>query len=165
LKVVAFVGRKGAGKTQLICELIPVLRARGYRVGTVKHVSPDVEPDSPGRDTHRHRLAGAERVLLYSSRHGAVFFDHDGRDVADFVARFLGDLDIVVLEGFKASAYPKIEVYASGEPLAGEIPVLAVVTGRKVVVPDGVRLLPRDPEAVADFIEAEVPEWHTEGAR
>ncbi len=156
MKIVAFIGHKGSGKTQLICELIPILRARGYRVGTVKHVAPEVEPDRPGKDTHRHRLAGAERVMLFSDRHGALFWDHDGAELSGFLEKFLGDLDIVILEGFKRSPYPKIEVYSIGEPLAGEIPVLAVVTGRKVVVPDGVRLLPRDPEVIADFIETEI---------
>ncbi len=158
MKVVAFVGHKGAGKTGLICELIPVLRARGYRVGTAKHVSPGVEPDTSGTDTHRHRLAGAMRVLLYSERHAALFWDHEGTDVSDFIARFLGDLDIVILEGFKDGPYPKIEVYRAGEPLAGKIPVAAVISPRPVVVPDGVRLIPPDPEAIADFIEAEIPE-------
>ncbi len=158
MKIVAFVGHKRSGKTRFICELIPVLRARGYRVGTVKHVSPEVEPDEPDTDTYRHRLAGAEKVLLYSSRHGAVFWDHGGTEVSEFIGKFLGDLDIVLLEGFKGSSYPKIEIYSGGEPLAGAIPVLAVVTDQKVIVPDGVRILPRDPEVVADFIEAEVPE-------
>ncbi|NOX44957.1 MAG: molybdopterin-guanine dinucleotide biosynthesis protein B [Caldiserica bacterium] len=157
MKVVAFVGHKGVGKTRLICELIPVLRARGYRVGTAKHVSPEVEPDAPGTDTHRHRLAGAERVLLYSERHAALFWDHGGTGVPDFLEKFLGDLDIVILEGFKGGPYPKIEVYRTGEPLAGKIPVAAVVSSRPVVVPDGVRLIPPDPEAIADFIETEIP--------
>lgn len=159
MKAVAFIGHKGSGKTAFICELIPVLRARGFRAGTVKHVSPQVEPDSPGKDTHRHRLAGAERVLMYSDRHGALFWDHHGTDVSDFIRRFLGDLDLVILEGFKTSPYPKIEIYSSGEPLAGRIPVLAVITDRAVVVPNGIEVLPKDPEAVADFIEAEVPEF------
>lgn len=164
MKVVAFVGRKGSGKTRFICELIPVLRARGYRVGTAKHVSPGVEPDAPGTDTHRHRLAGAERVLLYSRRRGALFWEHGGDDVSGYIERYLGDLDIVILEGFKGSPYPKIEVHAEGEPLAGSVPVLAVVTERRVVVPDGVEVLPRDPEAVADFIETRVPEAPRGGA-
>jgi molybdopterin-guanine dinucleotide biosynthesis protein B len=161
MKIVTFVGHKRSGKTRLICELIPVLRARGYRVGTVKHVSPEVEPDVFGKDTYRHRVAGAERVLLYSLHHGALFWDHGGREVSEFVERFLGDLDIVILEGFKASPYPKIEVYRAGEPLAGKIPVLAVVSSRPAVVPDGVQLLPPDPEAIADFIEAEILESPT----
>lgn len=165
MKVVAFVGNKKAGKTRFICELIPVLRARGYRVGTAKHVSPEVEPDAPDTDTYRHRRAGADRVLLLSQRHGALFWDHPGEALWGYIAKFLGDLDVVILEGFKASPYPKVEIYAGGEPLAGRIPVLAVVTDQRVIVPDGIRVLPRDPEAVADFIEAEVPESPLEAER
>ncbi len=156
MKVVAFIGHKGSGKTTFICRLLPVLRARGYRVGTAKHVAPDVEPDHPGKDTHRHRLAGAERVLLYSEAHGALFWDHEGRDVAEYIERFLHDLDLVILEGFKGSPYPKIEVYREGEPLAGRYDVLAVVSQGPVRVPDGVEVLPWDPEAVADFLEQRI---------
>jgi hypothetical protein len=66
------------------------------------------------------------------------------------------DLDLVLLQGFKGSEFPKIEIYRSGEPLAGRISVLAVLSDRPVRVPDGVEVLPLDPEAVADFIEAAV---------
>ncbi|MEN3010966.1 MAG: molybdopterin-guanine dinucleotide biosynthesis protein B, partial [Candidatus Bipolaricaulaceae bacterium] len=150
------IGHKGSGKTTFICRLIPVLRARGYRVGTVKHVGPEVEPDTPGKDTFRHREAGAARVLLYSERLGALFWEHPGDPLEEYLARYMGDLDLVILEGFKGSAFPKIEVYRSGEPLAGRIPVLAVIADRPARVPDGIPLLPPDPELVADFLEAEL---------
>ncbi|MCX7751125.1 MAG: molybdopterin-guanine dinucleotide biosynthesis protein B [Candidatus Bipolaricaulota bacterium] len=156
MKAVAFIGHKGSGKTTFLRRLIPVLLARGYRVGTAKHVGPEVEPDTPGKDTHLHREAGAERVLLYSDLHGALFWDHPGLPVAEYLERFMADLDLVLLEGFKGSDFPKIEVYRAGEPLAGRIPVLAVVSDRPVRVPDGVEVLPLDPEAVADFLEAEI---------
>jgi molybdopterin-guanine dinucleotide biosynthesis protein B len=156
MTVVAIIGHKASGKTTFLRRLIPALVARGYRVGTAKHVAPDVEPDTPGKDTQLHRAAGAERVLLYSDRHGALFWDHDEVSVTDYVARYMADLDLVLLEGFKSSDYPKIEVYRSGEPLAGRIPVLAVVSDSPVRVPDGVEVLPLDPEAVADFLETEI---------
>ncbi len=156
MRAVAFIGHSGAGKTALICRLIPVLLARGYRVGTVKHVGPEVEPDTPGKDTFLHREAGAERVLLYSQRLGALFWEHLGNPVEEYISRYMGDLDLAILEGFKDSAFPKIEVYRGGEPLAGRIPVLAVVTDRPARVPDGIPILPPDPELIADFIESEV---------
>lgn len=156
MKVVAIIGHKGSGKTAFICRLIPVLRARGYRVGTAKHVGPEVEPDVPGKDTFRHREAGAEKVLLYSERVGALFWDHSSIPVKDYLFRYMSDLDLVILEGFKGSEFPKIEIYRKGEPLAGRIPVLAVVTDRAARVPDGVPVLPLDPEIVADFIESEL---------
>lgn len=158
MKVVAFIGHQGSGKTTFLRKLIPVLVERGYRVGTAKHVGSEVEPDTPGKDTYLHREAGAERVLLYSDLHGALFWDHEGTAVEDFLARYMANLDLVLLEGFKDSAFPKIEVYRSGEPLAGRIPVLAVITDRPARVPDGVPVLPPDPELVADFLEAEVVE-------
>lgn len=156
MKIIAVIGHKGSGKTTFLRKLIPALVARGYRVGTAKHVGPEVEPDTPGKDTQLHREAGAERVLLYSDLHGALFWDHDGVPVDEYITRFMTDLDLVLLEGFKGSDYPKIEVFRVGEPLAGRIPVLAVVTDRPVRVPDDVEVLPLDPEAVADFLEAEI---------
>ncbi len=154
MKILAVIGHQGAGKTTLICGLIPILRARGYRVGTVKHVGPEVEPDTPGKDSFRHREAGAERVLLYSPRLAALFWHHQGDPVEEYIARYMDDLDLVILEGFKGAEFPKIEVYRSGEPLAGRIPVLAVVTDRPARVPDGTPVLPPDPELVADFLES-----------
>jgi len=153
MKVVAFIGHKKSGKTTFLRALIPVLRARGLRVGTVKHVGEDVEPDIPGKDTYYHRKAGAERVLLYSEAHAALFWDHSGAPLARYLERYFSDLDIVLLEGFKHADYPKIEIYRTGEPLAGSIPVIAVVTDRQPKLPDTVPVLPRDPEIVADFLE------------
>ena len=156
MKIVAFIGHKGSGKTAFLRALIPVLIARGYRVGTAKHVSPEVEPDVPGKDTYFHRKAGAARVLLYSEGHAALFWDHVKVPVEEYIERYFSDLDLVLLEGFKDSKFPKIEIHRGGEPLAGRIPVLAVVTDRSPRLPDGVPVLPRDPELVADFLEAEL---------
>ncbi len=156
MKVIAVIGHKASGKTTFLRRLIPVLVERGYRVGTAKHVGPEVEPDTPGKDTQLHREAGAERVLLYSDVRGALFWDHEGVPVEECLEQYMADLDLVLLEGFKTLDYPKIEVYRAGEPLAGRTPVLAVVSDRPVRVPDSVELLPLDPEAVADFLEAEI---------
>ncbi|HAF71291.1 MAG: Molybdopterin nucleotidyltransferase [Acetothermia bacterium 64_32] len=154
MKAVAFIGHKGAGKTAFLRALIPVLTTRGYRVGTAKHVGPEVEPDLPGKDTYFHRKAGADRVLLYSERHAALFWDHVKAPVEEYIDRYFSDLDLVLLEGFKDSGFPKIEIWRGGEPLAGRIPVLAVVTDKAPPLPDSVPILPRDPELVADFLEA-----------
>lgn len=156
MKVVAIIGHSGAGKTALISRLIPVLVARGYRVGTAKHVGPEVEPDTPGKDTYLHREAGAERVLLYSDARGALFWEHSGIPVVEYLERYMSDLDLVILEGFKHGDFPKLEVYRRGEPLAGSIPVLGVITDRPARIPDGIPIIPPDPELVADFLESEV---------
>lgn len=156
MKALSIIGHRESGKTSFICRLIPVLRARGYQVGTAKHVGPEVEPDVPGKDTFLHREAGAARVLLYSEAHAALFWDHDSQPVEEYIARYMGDLDLVILEGFKGSGFPKIEVYRHGEPLAGRIPVLAVISDKPARVPDGIPILPLDPEIVADFLESEL---------
>ncbi len=158
MKALAIIGHHNAGKTALIRRLVPALRARGLRVGTAKHVAPDVELDSPGKDSYLHRRAGAERVLVLSDSGGALLWDHEELATEALVLQHLGDLDVVLLEGFKRSSFVKIEVYRSGEPLAGLIPVLAVVAEGRPRVPDGIPVLPPDAEEVADFLEAQLLE-------
>ncbi len=156
MKAVAFIGHQNAGKTALIRELIPALGARGLRVGTAKHVAPDVELDAPGKDSYLHRRAGAERVLVLSDAGGALLWEHPELQVEQAVQEHLGGMDLVLLEGFKDSYFPKIEVYRRGEPLAGQLPVVAVIAAGRPRVPDGVPVLPFDAEEIADFLEAQV---------
>ncbi len=156
VKAIAIIGHHDAGKTTFLTRLIPALTARDYRVGCVKHVAPDVELDTPGKDSYLLAKAGAKRTLVYSDVRGALLWDHPGEPVDMVLARHFSDLDLILLEGFKDADLPKIEVYSSGEPLAGRIPVLAVVASGSPRVPDGVPVLPPDPDIVADFLEAEV---------
>jgi len=133
-----------------------VLRARALRVGTAKHVAPDVELDTPGKDSYIHRRAGAERVLVLSDAGGALLWDHASLAVELDIERYMGDLDLVLLEGFKHSRLPKIEVYRKGEPLAGHISVMAVVAEGSPRIPDDVPVLPPDEEEIADFLETQL---------
>jgi molybdopterin-guanine dinucleotide biosynthesis adapter protein len=119
--VVSLVGRSGSGKTTLLERLIPALAARGYRVGTIKHhFHGPVTVDVPGKDSWRHRQAGARAVALLSPE---TFFTV--RNLAaplslDEIAHTaLAGMDIVLTEGFKSAAMPKIEVSraALGGPL------------------------------------------------
>ncbi len=158
MKAIAFIGHQSSGKTTFLRALIPALRARGLRVGSAKHVAPDVELDAPGKDSYLLRRAGAQRVLVLSDVGGALIWDHDTLDAEALVQQHMNDLDLVLLEGFKGSTFPKIEVYTSGEPLAGHIPVLAVVTNGRPRLPDDIPVLPMDPEDVADFLEHELVE-------
>ncbi len=155
---ITFIGHHNAGKTALIRRLIPALRARGLRVGTAKHVAPDVELDFPGKDSYLHRRAGAERVLVLSDAGGALFWEQSELAVEQHVHRYMEDLDLVLLEGFKHSPLPKIEVYRKGEPLAGHIPVMAVVAEGRPRIPDDVPLLPPDEEEIADFLQTQLLE-------
>ena len=112
--VLAFIGRPNCGKTTLIENLIPALMAKGVAVGTIKHHHGDIRMDTPGKDTWRHKQAGARAVLL-SSPTGIGFIRDVAEDtpVADLVGRYFPDFDLVLVEGYKWSNLPKIEVYRS----------------------------------------------------
>jgi len=111
-RVLFVVGIKNSGKTTLIEKLIGELSQRGYRVGTVKHhhSSSRLEVDREGKDSWRHRQAGAEAVALVSPSELAVIRDTDGRASFEKTIGFLADMDIVLVEGFSSEPGPRIEV-------------------------------------------------------
>ena len=112
--VVSFVGMPDSGKTTLLEKLIPELNRRGYRVGTIKHHVHRFEMDKPGKDTFRHKQAGARVVALSSPTGLGVISDTDGDSDVDFLAaRYFSDVDLVLAEGYKRLDYPKVEVYRS----------------------------------------------------
>jgi molybdopterin-guanine dinucleotide biosynthesis protein B len=120
--VVSLVGKANSGKTTLLEKLIPVLIAAGLRVGTIKHHVHAFEMDRPGKDTWRHRQAGASVVAL-SSPTGLGLIRDTGRDLglAELVGRYFGEVDLVLTEGYKSGPAPKVEVCRAavqGEPLA-----------------------------------------------
>jgi molybdopterin-guanine dinucleotide biosynthesis adapter protein len=121
MRVIGLAGWSGAGKTTLITRLIPLLVQRGLNVATIKHAHHDFDIDRPGKDSWRHRQAGASEVAVVSPRRWAVV--HELRDeaeppLADMLAK-LSPVDLVLVEGFKRLAYPKLEVYRGslGKPL------------------------------------------------
>lgn len=108
--VVSVVGSSGSGKTTLIVKLVPELKKRGYRVGTVKHTFHRVDLDTEGKDSWRHKDAGAETALLVSP--GTVHLAGDlAADDLAAVLPFFDGLDIVITEGYKRESTPKIEVF------------------------------------------------------
>jgi len=156
--IVSFVGRSESGKTTLIEKLIPVLRRRGFRVGTIKHTHHSPELDRSGKDSARHLAAGASTVVLASS--GQIQLVKTGVNGGlDGLVRYFDDVDLLITEGYKQERTPKIEVLrraVSDRLLCLDDPMLlAVATDATIDLP--VPVLPLDdPEAVADFIENRV---------
>jgi molybdopterin-guanine dinucleotide biosynthesis protein B len=112
MDVLGLVGWSGSGKTTLLTAILPLLRARGLRVSTVKHAHHGFDMDRPGKDSFRHREAGAHEVLVASSSRWALLHEVEGPEppLPDLLAR-LEAVDLVLVEGFKAHPYPKLEVH------------------------------------------------------
>jgi molybdopterin-guanine dinucleotide biosynthesis adapter protein len=116
MRVIGFAGWSGSGKTTLIVKLIPALIARGLSVSTLKHAHHSLEVDKPGKDSYLHREAGAREVLVASANRWALMRelrDEDEPHLADLLPR-LGDVDLVIVEGFKRETHAKIEVHRKG---------------------------------------------------
>ena len=112
--VLAFIGKPNCGKTTLIEKLIPALADKGVRVGTIKHHHGEIQMDTPGKDTWRHKQAGARVVLLSSPVGIGLIQDTVGETpVEELVSRYCQDVDLVIAEGYKWSSLPKIEVFRS----------------------------------------------------
>jgi len=130
MKVIAFAGYSGAGKTTLVERVIPELRRYGQRVSVVKHAHHRFDIDHPGKDSWRHREAGAFEVLVASDRRLALMreFEQPAElDVHALLAELRADVDWVLVEGFKLSSLPKIEVMRRVEP--GQAPRPALYPG------------------------------------
>ena len=112
--VIAFIGKPDSGKTTLLEKLIPELRGRGYRIGTIKHHVHAFEMDKPGKDTWRHKQAGANTVALSSPTGLGIIRDvAEDLTIEELVGRYYGDIDLVIAEGYKRLGLPKIEVFRS----------------------------------------------------
>jgi molybdopterin-guanine dinucleotide biosynthesis protein B len=134
-KIVGLVGSSGSGKTTLIEKLVPQLKQRGYRVGTVKHAGHGFEMDREGKDTWRYQQSGADSVIVSSP--GKMVLSRQGiPDRLHAILPFLADMDIVLVEGFKKEPIPKIEVFRSAvaqSPLCLSDPRLKAVVSDDVL--------------------------------
>ncbi|HEX5325366.1 MAG TPA: molybdopterin-guanine dinucleotide biosynthesis protein B [Acetobacteraceae bacterium] len=121
MRVLGIVGWSGSGKTTLITALLPLLRERGLRVSTVKHTHHGFDMDRPGKDSFRHRAAGAHEVLVASARRWALLHESEGEEpgLPALLAR-LDPVDLVLVEGFKTHPFPKLEVH---RPTLGKPPI------------------------------------------
>jgi molybdopterin-guanine dinucleotide biosynthesis protein MobB len=153
--VVSLVGRSESGKTTLIERLIPELSRRGYRIGTIKHTHHTLEIDRTGKDSSRHRAAGAQTVILASSGQIAMIKSTSSESVADLI-KYFDDVDLLITEGYKREKTPKIEVLRAAvhsELLCRNDPgLMAVATDADIRVHVPVFRLD-DPISIAAFIE------------
>lgn len=125
MKVVVFAGFSGSGKTTLLEQIIAQLVGEGQRVSVLKHAHHHFDIDQPGKDSWRHRQAGAREVLIASDRRLALMRENPvpaEPDVHELLTH-LGVVDWVLVEGFKTAALPKIEIWRQPEPGRGERPV------------------------------------------
>jgi len=113
MRVFGIVGWSGSGKTTLLSRLIPALVGQGVRVSTIKHAHHGFDIDEPGKDSHTHRIAGATEVMVGSGLRWALMHelrDEPEPDLAELLAR-MSPVDLVLVEGFKRGAHPKLEVH------------------------------------------------------
>ena len=153
--IVSIVGRSESGKTTLIEKLIPELKRRGYRIGTIKHTHHAVEIDQGGKDSARHRRAGADTVML-ASPGSVAMFKSQATDTVEELARFFEDVDLLITEGFKRERHPKIEVVRAAvavELMCRDDPSLIAVATDAPLSGLAVPLFRlSDPAGIADFI-------------
>lgn len=156
--ILCIAGRSQTGKTTLIEKLIPVLKNRGYRIGTIKHSHHIFEMDKTGKDSWRHKDAGAETVIIASpGKIAMVKSDHEG--TLDSLVNYFSDMDLVITEGYKGEVKPKIEVVRAARHqqalLADDANLIAIVTDVDMSAEVPVFGM-EDIDQLADFIEKNI---------
>lgn len=161
MRIIGLAGWSGAGKTTLVTQLIPVFRARGLKVSTVKHAHKGFDIDLPGKDSHRHREAGATEVFVSSGVRWALVHelrDEPEPDLADIIP-MLAPVDLLIVEGFKRHRHPKLEIYRPevGKPLLHPDDDYIVAITSNAEVPEAkVPVIPiGDIEKIADVMTVE----------
>jgi molybdopterin-guanine dinucleotide biosynthesis protein B len=138
MKTFGFAGWSGSGKTTLIEKLIPRLAGRGLRVSLIKHAHHSFDVDTPGKDSHRHRQAGASEIMVTSSRRWVLMHELRGAQEPSFdeQVKRLSPCDLLLVEGFKFAPIPKLEVWRkeTGEALLhpNDPHIVALATDAKV---------------------------------
>ena len=158
MRIIGLAGWSGSGKTTLIKKLIPRLIARGISVSTLKHAHHGFDLDQPGKDSFFHRTAGATEVIISSAKRWAIL--HELReqpewDMAALVGK-MSPVDLVLVEGFKRDAFPKLEIHriANGKPLIHpEDPHIVAVASDTALPQAKVPVVDlNDIEAIADIL-------------
>lgn len=158
MRIFGLAGWSGSGKTTLVVRLLPEFARRGVKVSTVKHAHHSFDVDQPGKDSWEHRKAGAVEVMVASANRWALMHEHRGapEPALDALIRRMAPVDLILVEGFKREALPKLEVYrpALGKPLlCREDPHIVAVASDAPVDGIAVPLLAlEDTAAIAAFI-------------
>ena len=171
MRIIGLAGWSGSGKTTLITKLIPRLIARGITVSTLKHAHHGFDLDQPGKDSFFHRTAGATEVIISSAKRWAIL--HELReqpewDLAALVGK-MSPVDLVLVEGFKRDAFPKLEIHraANGKPLLHpQDPHIVAVAADTALPAAKVPVVDlNDVETIADFLIRHAVPLGQSGAR
>jgi len=145
IPLLGFIAYSGTGKTTLLEKLIPLLNNNNICVGLIKHAHHNFDIDIPGKDSYRLRKAGAQQVLVASNTRQALIIEHSDIEKEPDLDQCLKSLqtdklDLILVEGFKHAAYPKIEINRSSHPQPFIYPddtnVIAVISNIKLVLPN-----------------------------
>ena len=165
IPILGFVAASGTGKTTLLTQLIPILKQNGFRIGLIKHSHHDFEIDQSGKDSFRLRKAGASPVMLVSRYQRVMITELTPEQepwLDDQLKQFdQSDLDLILVEGFRAEKFPKIELHRSSleQPLLypNDPDIIAIATDVALQTPTHLMQLDLNrPEMIAKFIQNHV---------
>lgn len=158
IPMISIVGKSDTGKTTLLEKLIRELARRGYRIGSIKHDAHSFDIDHEGKDSWRHKKAGAVFTLISSPSKIAMVLDSDhDHTLNELREKFIKDVDLILTEGYKRESLPKIEVFRSElrrEMLCSEDDNLIAIAGDPPIAPRSAPVFDlNDPVPLANFIE------------
>ncbi len=153
--IVSIVGNSNSGKTTLVEKLVRELKSRGYRLATVKHTPQEASLDVPGKDSWRHLQAGSEAAVVASSDSIMLIKPITSAVILDEIVRLLGeDFDLIIVEGFKQSETPKIEVHRKETgPLIKDLKNLIAIATNEPFETKTRQFSIDDAKGISDFIE------------
>ncbi len=159
--IICIAGKSGSGKTTIVQKSILSLKNRGYRVGVIKHAPCGFDMDTEGKDSFKHREAGADTVIVAGSDKIAMIKSVE-QDKIENLIRYFEDTDIIIVEGYKKADFPKIEVFRKSvhkEPACiGDKNLIAFISDDNIDA-DIIKFGFNDIEKIIDFIEEKVIKW------
>lgn len=157
-RIFGFAGWSGSGKTTLLCAVIPHIVAAGFKLSTIKHAHHTFDVDQPGKDSFRHRSAGATEVMIASASRWALMHElrNQSEPEPEQLWSHMAPVDLILIEGFKRQPHPRLEVHrpALGKPLLclDDERIVAIASDAPVPEATSPRLDLNDPPAIAQFI-------------